>query len=48
MNTHEDSRLEAKTNYFKWFMKERRNQKTNESFLNFNDAKLLGDMDKKS
>ena len=32
------SRLEAKTDYFKWFMKERRNQKTKESFLDFNDA----------
>jgi hypothetical protein len=32
------SRLEAKTNYFKWFMKERRNQKTIESFLDLNDA----------
>ena len=32
------SRLEAKTDYFKWFMKERRTQKTKESFLDFNDA----------
>jgi hypothetical protein len=32
------SRLEAKTDYFKWFMKERRNQKNKESFLNFTDA----------
>ncbi len=32
------SRLEAKTDYFKWFMKNRRNQKTKESFLDFNDA----------
>ena len=31
------SRLEAKTDYFKWFMKERRNQRYNESFFNFND-----------
>ena len=32
------SRQKAKTDYFKWFMKERRNQKTKESFLNFNDV----------
>ncbi|MDF2738296.1 MAG: hypothetical protein K0S93_2156, partial [Nitrososphaeraceae archaeon] len=32
------SRIEAKTDYFKSFMKERRNQKTKESFLDFNDA----------
>jgi len=32
------SRQEAKTDYFKLFMKERRNQKTNESFFNFKDA----------
>ena len=29
---------EAKTDYFKWFMKERRNQKNKESFFDFNDA----------
>ena len=32
------SRLEAKTDYFKFFMKERRNQKTQESFFDFNGA----------
>ncbi|HET7643386.1 MAG TPA: hypothetical protein VFK40_07745 [Nitrososphaeraceae archaeon] len=32
------SRQEAKTDYFKWFMEERRNHKYNESFFNFNDA----------
>ena len=32
------SRLEAKTDYFRRFMKERRNQKYKESFFNFNDV----------
>jgi hypothetical protein len=32
------SRLEAKTDYFKWFMKERRNQKSKESFFNLTDT----------
>ena len=32
------SRQEAKTDYFKWFMKERRNQKYKESYFSFDDA----------
>lgn len=41
------SRLDAKTDYFKCFMKERRNQKAEESFLDFTDFNSYGNMDKK-
>ena len=35
------SRLESKTDYFKLFMKERRDQKNNESVFDYLDTQLL-------